>query len=45
MNIYIAAGELKMEELQTTIIPEAMKKQKKLVTRWMSRLPTITRNS
>ena len=26
LNIYIAAGELKMEELQTTIIPEAMKK-------------------
>lgn len=26
LNIYIAAGELKMEELQTKIIPEAMKK-------------------
>ncbi|EJY43742.1 toxic anion resistance protein [Enterococcus faecium] len=26
LNIYIAAGELKMEELQTTIIPEAMKR-------------------
>lgn len=26
LNIYIAAGELKMEELQMTIIPEAMKK-------------------
>lgn len=26
LNIYIAAGELKIEELQTTIIPEAMKK-------------------
>lgn len=26
LNIYIAAGELKMEELQTTTIPEAMKK-------------------
>ncbi|EMF0037055.1 toxic anion resistance protein [Enterococcus hirae] len=26
LNIYIAAGELKMEELQTTIIPKAMKK-------------------
>lgn len=26
LNIYIAAGEIKMEELQTTIIPEAMKK-------------------
>lgn len=26
LNIYIAAGELKMEDLQTTIIPEAMKK-------------------
>ena len=26
LNIYIAAGELKMEELQLTIIPEAMKK-------------------
>ena len=26
LNIYIAAGELKMEELQSTIIPEAMKK-------------------
>ncbi|MCD5009926.1 toxic anion resistance protein [Enterococcus durans] len=26
LNIYIAAGELKMEELQATIIPEAMKK-------------------
>lgn len=26
LNIYIAAGELKMEELQTMIIPEAMKK-------------------
>ncbi|STP38156.1 tellurite resistance protein [Enterococcus durans] len=26
LNNYIAAGELKMEELQTTIIPEAMKK-------------------
>ena len=26
LTIYIAAGELKMEELQTTIIPEAMKK-------------------
>lgn len=26
LNIYIAAGELKMEELQTTIIPEAMAK-------------------
>lgn len=28
LNIYIAAGELKMEELQTTIIPEAMEKAK-----------------
>ncbi|MCZ4406356.1 hypothetical protein O3Q48_04635 [Enterococcus lactis] len=45
MNIYIAAGELKMEELQTTIIPEAMKKQKKLVIRWMSKSPTIIHNS
>lgn len=26
LNIYIAAGEIKMEELQTTIIPEAMAK-------------------
>jgi uncharacterized protein YaaN involved in tellurite resistance len=26
LNIYIAAGELKMEELQTSIIPAAMKK-------------------
>ncbi|EME3595670.1 toxic anion resistance protein [Enterococcus faecium] len=26
LNIYITAGELKMEELQTTIIPEAMKR-------------------
>ncbi|MEG2505386.1 MAG: toxic anion resistance protein, partial [Carnobacterium sp.] len=26
LNIYIAAGELKMEELQTTLIPEAVKK-------------------
>lgn len=26
LNIYIAAGELKAEELKTTIIPEAMKK-------------------
>ena len=26
LNIYIADGELKMEELQTTIIPEAMKR-------------------
>ncbi|HFF2926950.1 TPA: toxic anion resistance protein, partial [Vibrio cholerae] len=26
LNIYIAAGELKMQELQTKIIPEAMKK-------------------
>ena len=26
LNIYIAAGELKIEELNTTIIPEAMKK-------------------
>lgn len=26
LNIYIAAGELKIEELQTTIIPEAMKR-------------------
>lgn len=26
LNIYIAAGEIKIEELQTTIIPEAMKK-------------------
>ncbi|MGC3014742.1 toxic anion resistance protein, partial [Enterococcus faecium] len=26
LNIYIAAGELKMEELQTTIIPVAMKR-------------------
>ncbi|WP_430599499.1 toxic anion resistance protein [Enterococcus sp. DIV0179] len=26
LNIYIAAGELKMEELQTTTIPEVMKK-------------------
>ncbi|WP_122645772.1 toxic anion resistance protein [Enterococcus mediterraneensis] len=26
LNIYIAAGELKMEELQTKIIPEAMQK-------------------
>ncbi|WP_207871603.1 tellurite resistance protein [Enterococcus sp. DIV2402] len=26
LNIYIAAGELKMEELQTTIIPEALEK-------------------
>lgn len=26
LNIYIAAGELKMEELKTTTIPEAMKK-------------------
>ncbi len=26
LNIYIAAGELKMEELRTTIIPEATKK-------------------
>ncbi|WP_071130988.1 toxic anion resistance protein [Enterococcus timonensis] len=26
LNIYIAAGELKMEELQTTIIPQAMQK-------------------
>lgn len=26
LNIYIAAGELKAEELRTTIIPEAMKK-------------------
>ena len=26
LNVYIAAGELKMEELQTTIIPEAMEK-------------------
>lgn len=26
LNIYIAAGELKIEELQTKIIPEAMKK-------------------
>ncbi|HFD0861939.1 TPA: toxic anion resistance protein [Enterococcus faecium] len=26
LNIYIAAAELKMEELQTTIIPEAMKR-------------------
>lgn len=28
LNIYIAAGELKMEELQTTLIPEAVKKAK-----------------
>ncbi|MBP2099245.1 toxic anion resistance protein [Enterococcus rivorum] len=28
LNIYIAAGELKMEELQMTIIPEAMAKAK-----------------
>lgn len=26
LNIYIAAGEIKIEELQTSIIPEAMKK-------------------
>jgi len=26
LNVYIAAGELKMEELQNTIIPEAMEK-------------------
>lgn len=26
LNIYIAAGELKAEELRTQIIPEAMKK-------------------
>lgn len=29
LNIYIAAGELKMEELRTTIIPEATKKAQK----------------
>lgn len=29
LNIYIAAGELKIEELQTTIIPEAMTKAEK----------------
>ena len=44
LNIYIAAGELKMQELQTTIIPEAMKKHKKRMIRWMYRSPMTIRN-
>ena len=45
LNIYIAAGELKAEELRTQIIPEAMKKRKNLEIKWMSKLLMIITNS
>ncbi len=44
LNIYIAAGELKMEELQTTIIPKAMKKPKKQAIKWIFKLQMIILN-
>lgn len=34
LNIYIAAGELKLEELHTKVIPELQKKRKQLEIKW-----------
>lgn len=37
LNIYIAAGELKLEEINTKMLPELRKKQNKLATKWITK--------
>lgn len=37
LNIYIAAGELKLEEINTKMLPELRKKRNKRATKWITK--------